>query len=142
MPLCQNVCLLPSRHPIHSSLWAASLTPACCWFKMCFGKESKGPDGSLLSSMSPANSHFTAAAQLQGSWGGPAKYLDLVPMALERREETGAESLRQPSAVVPEDRCWWRQTHPAPPPFLSSLLLACLRFIHRTIFEVFEIWVS
>lgn len=41
---------------------------------------SEGPNGfcSLLSSVSLPNSHFTAAAQLQGLQGGPAKYLDLV----------------------------------------------------------------
>lgn len=63
---------------------------------MCLGKESKDPEGfcSLLSSVPLLDSHFTAAAQLQGSQGGPAKYLELVPLALEGSEVMGAEGLR------------------------------------------------
>lgn len=65
-PLCHNSCLSPSRHPVHPALWAAGLAPARCWFQMCFGKESKGPDGfcSPFSSLSILDSHFTAAVQL------------------------------------------------------------------------------
>lgn len=74
--------------------------------------------------------------------GRLAKYLDLVPPALERGEGMGAESLRRPSAVVPGGQVLVAEPHPLPhpPSFLSSLLSPlCLQSIHGTIFEVFEI---
>lgn len=143
---------LPAAQQASSSSFAVgpSLAPACCWFQMCFGRESTGPDGfcSLLSSVSLPTPHFTAAAQRQGSQGGPAKYLDLAtsprpPPALERSEVTGAESQRLRSAVVPAGQVpVAAESSHSPPSSPSPFSPLCLQSIHRTIFEVFEIWAS
>lgn len=54
--------------------------------------------------------------------GRLAKYVDLVPPALERGEGTGAESPRRPSAVVPQGQVLVAEPHPLPHPPLLPLL--------------------
>lgn len=53
----------------------------------------------------------------------PATYLDLVPLALERGEGTGAESPRRHSAVVPGGQVLVAEPHPIPPHPALPLLL-------------------
>lgn len=129
LPLC------PQRLPVAQQASSSSFTVGRPPFtsvllvsNVLCKKKSKGPDGFcfLLSSVALPNSHFAAAAQLQGSQGcqvfGSGAHPLPTPHTLKRSElmmrgDGGEESLRLHWAVVPGGQVlvWWLHPHPISP---------------------------
>lgn len=141
--MCRNACLSPSRHPVHPSWWAASLTPRC-WFQLCFGKDRESPDSFCLLSVPPQLSfHSCCPTAGHTGWAGWPSIWIWCPRLWREERGRGQRACDGTRLWSRGDRCWWLSLILFPPPFLSSSLSPlCLQSIHRTIFEVFEIWAS